>query len=443
MGPFFRERFPAFVAEYPLFPGGGNAPSHTQPSTPKDGVPRTDGSVAPTPLADGYEVAGADDVSIGVHALNGVQLPLPRNAHPVFGVAAGNNIACRDKQDHGRKYFTTKRRDIDADLRVGSLGLRVCIVTTSVTHASKSSGRGNPDYDHHGKVDTATIGDQDDRQIRRRKTNTVNRRLRLHIRWVSLTRLLGIFETAGSRSPRDLHGREGSGNETNGIKIRTNGNTSDLSFEEEARHAPRILCRVTFCDAPVATFEVCRKSGLSLTPGECLLALPRGMAWSSCRLVIEVVVTHRRADSSSVSPVSNEHCHVLRDDPSPARQGGDGRIERGDFSPGGSGVQDASGPKSNAASHEDLGQHKILGMIEVDWQVSLIKLWYLKPGIRRFFVQACTCTPGTNGYSTESRGAVAHTSSARTIDGEKGSLKAPHWPEHVLARDGVPRPCPS
>ena len=169
---------------------------------------------------------------------------------------------------------------------VGSVNLRISVTGSSSPAASKSRcGR-------DGKiVDRVTVGDEDPPEISRRRTNTVDRRLRLGVGWVSLMRLLGPT----SRIPdHPVSGGELDESEQAQTPTRGSGSKGSETMDcPPLSTSPTfgISCRITWCGSRVDSFEICPKTGLPRTPGEWLLELPRGTSWRSCRLVLEVIAT--------------------------------------------------------------------------------------------------------------------------------------------------------
>lgn len=229
-----------------------------------------------------------------------------------------------------------------------------------------------------GKVaDSSAVGDDDSPEISRRRTNTVDRRLRLGVGWVSLARLFGrapssvvspthkVAEVNEVSAADDRSAAERSGD----IGARQLPQSQQLSKEhrrrsgsEQAESKPAdagrtvgrfcsllpmpmsgISCRVTWCGVCVASFELCPKTGLPLTPGECLLELPRGTAWSSCRLVLELIAM----DECLKHPGMEEALDHWR------------RLHS---------LYDLGGVSST--SHAENGPDNVLGRVTVGWQVS-------------------------------------------------------------------------
>lgn len=241
---------------------------------------------------------------------------------------------------------------------VGSVKLRIGVIATSLADRTSSMIQDCVD----GKTaDGAAVGDEDPPEIGRRRTNTVDRRLRLGVGWVSLVRLFRLAPNSAV-SPTGKGGEalitDGSGGAAEqpgdiGAKrprlsrqrSRTNDPASSsapagsepveseqaLTRERSSCNgAPRvstqaagsfyspvsmpksgISCRVVWCGVCVASFDLCPKTGLPLTPGECLLELPRGTAWRSCCLVLEVIATDQFAPRHPGMQEAMEHwrCH--------------------------------------------------------------------------------------------------------------------------------------
>ena len=225
----------------------------------------------------------------------------------------------------------------------GSAKLRI-----GVTASSSPAGGGVTHDGSDGKVaDSAAVGDEDSPEIRRRRTNTVDRRLRLGVGWVSLVRLLGLAPSSGAGpTSKRTAADDGDGAEQPGDigkkrprrslqRSRTDHRASSsapaasetaesgqiTAVRERGRDsgtlrasphaadslcsllpmtAPGISCRVVWCGVRVASFELCPTTGLPLTPGECLLELPRGTPWRSCQLVLEVTATDQCVQRSGM-----------------------------------------------------------------------------------------------------------------------------------------------
>lgn len=254
---------------------------------------------------------------------------------------------------------------------VGSVRLRIGVTASSSPTGSRvihdgSDGKG---------ADSAAVGDGDTPEICRRRTNTVDRRLRLGVGWVSLVRLFGLAPSSvvcptkkgtklGEITASDS-GDVGQSGDIGAKRPRRQSRQRSVAFPRasssepadsepaEAEHASTraagrlgsllpmtmsgISCRVIWCGVCVTSFELCPKTGLPLTPGECLLELPRGTAWTSCQLVLEVVATDQCMREAL------EHSRRLH-----SQDGLD---------------CDTSTPQAND------GPHHVLGRVTVDWQV--------------------------------------------------------------------------
>lgn len=246
---------------------------------------------------------------------------------------------------------------------VGFLNLRA-----SVTAAAADACKG------------AAIGDEDAPEIRRRRTNRVSRRLRLWVRWVSLAHLLGSFSVSSEKSVLAVQGSAvgenvtGSGdsvqqrppNKANPNSPNNGGSENNVSATCMAPPPGRTLsphptasgvaCRITWCGVQLASFQLCPRSGLPITPGECLLKLPRGMSWSSCILVLEVVSTEEPKEKFGAERDSE---HLPRSNLSRQNNGGQDERERW------SGTGETGGlPSTGYRKH-----HRLLGTVVVGWQV--------------------------------------------------------------------------
>lgn len=221
----------------------------------------------------------------------------------------------------------------------GSIKLRIGVTTSSSPAGSGVIHDGNGGT----LTDSAAVGDDDSPEISRRRTNTVDRRLRLGVGWVSLVRLFGL-------APSSIVGTTNKGIEIDQLPVAENGGGAGQPGDKgtkrprQSRHRSRtdhrasssvpsdsepaeaeksstrerascsgaliastqatgrlssplsmpglgISCRVIWCGVRVTSFELCPKTGLPITPGECLLELPRGTPWKSCQLVLELIAT--------------------------------------------------------------------------------------------------------------------------------------------------------
>lgn len=275
---------------------------------------------------------------------------------------------------------------------VGSINLRIGISASTSTVASRIRGGGD------GKVvDNAAVGDDDAPAIKRRRANKVTRRLRLGVGWVSLARLLGptlnsFGTTATDKGALELPAAEderssekpGDSRPTRQWGFRTPHTkyVADLRATEQEKQASTakgyncsseptastttargypspvpmptsgVSCRVTWFGECVASFELCPKTGLPLTPGECLLELPRGTAWKSCRLVLEVLATDEVMERPRMQDALElwDHLHWQH-------------------APNDDGVHALAGRGRREIEIAERGPYHVLGKIVVGWQV--------------------------------------------------------------------------
>lgn len=127
-----------------------------------------------------------------------------------------------------------------------------------------------------------------------------------------------------------------------------------------------VSCRVTWCGVPVDSFEICPRTGLPLTPGECLLSLPRGTLWRNCWLVLEMVISTEgnftrhhpatimrqaqdRLDDARSTRVQSDACEKARDLGARRESGGASVVSTGESGDG--------------------RRQRHLGMVVVGWQV--------------------------------------------------------------------------
>ncbi|CAM9137499.1 unnamed protein product [Scytosiphon promiscuus] len=233
---------------------------------------------------------------------------------------------------------------------VGAVSLRLGVTASAVSVAASDTSGG----DTGNKARSGSIGDEDPPEVRRRKTNTVTRRLRLHVGWVSLARMLGpglsssrppekdgatlematsdnarILERSsdgGSTRPRrSRQPRASSEIDSPGLDAAKSASTvgrngscgTEIGVLAQARSpTPGIWCRVSWCGTRVASFEICPQTGLPLTPGECLVDLTRGTAWESYRLVLEVIATERRMQGPHMQEARERRAHLHQGDAS-------------------------------------------------------------------------------------------------------------------------------
>lgn len=272
---------------------------------------------------------------------------------------------------------------------VGSIKLRIGIFPSTSTVASRTRGGG----EHDKMADNAAVGDEDAPEIRRRRTNKMTRRLRLCVGWVSLARLLGTIPsffdatTTGKgtlelSTAEDKHASERPGHSRRSQPWRlrkshtqhvTDSNDQDKrpSADEGYNSSSEptnsitagggcppavpmptsgVSCRITWFGETVASFELCPETGLPLMPGECLLELPRGTAWRSCRLVVEVLATGEFMKHPRGQDTLEFWSHLHRQHV-PTDEGGSARAD------GGRGQTDVD------------GSYHVLGKIVVGWQV--------------------------------------------------------------------------
>ena len=235
---------------------------------------------------------------------------------------------------------------------VGAVNLRIAVVpfdAVGVKHTEASNDK--------------AIGDRDSVDILQRKNNTVERRLRLWVWWVSLARLLHSFsETFEDRTRIAIESRAGDER----IVEAGGGNTQKQSPNEEREKAlatastisesrtakiPGLSCRVVWCGVLAAEFQLCPQTGLPLTPGECLLPLPRGMNWSSCSLVLEVIATQNNTEHSC--------------------RGTDRKRNNENTCEKGMAPSPWAGENGNSVNTENHEQHRLLGTVMIGWQVWL------------------------------------------------------------------------
>lgn len=237
--------------------------------------------------------------------------------------------------------------------------LRVAVVPSNVTGVGHTSAMGE-----------RAIGDEDPPEIRRRRTNKVERRLRLWIRWISLARLVrplndtlrgmtrakdGVYIGAGVCSRQE---------QTNDTERDKNLTAATDSPPESTKSSPSlllstsgILCRVFWCGVLAAEFQLCPRTGLPLTPGECLLPLSRGKSWKSCNLVLEVVIPGKYPNYSGSTMEECEH------------NDGIGCSKKGTTQC----PPQAGGQHDNPLDLKNQDQDRLLGMVMVGWQVNAAK----------------------------------------------------------------------
>lgn len=281
---------------------------------------------------------------------------------------------------------------------VGSINLRVGVTKT----ASPRAGGDGTTPDAGG-----VVGEEDGREIKRRRTNKVTRRVRLWVRWVSFARLLREFAAAPAVSDNMktstptvkqdkivLEGRGNSREEFRGTRdVRTCSRAGQTNASETKHHGMKtapdpassasplavtkvpvvgVWCRISWCGVQVATFEISPQTGVPITPGECLLSLPRGTAWSSCSLVLEVLAT----DQFMQQHPSLKHAQVTRQyDDVQCRsgnvQGDDESVKQEDDGERDTGrtTGDTIGDKQTDDKEGRGDRYTMLGKSVVGWQV--------------------------------------------------------------------------
>lgn len=230
--------------------------------------------------------------------------------------------------------------------------------------------------------------------MRRRKTNTVTRRLRLHVGWVSLARMLGPRTTSSrpasiddatiegtaldnkvrpqeqpggdgltrsrrsqrsvASSPIDSTSLDAAESAPLANKNGSSGPKKNRPLTQLPGAASGFWCRVRWCGIRVASFEICPRTGLPLTPGECLLDLVRGRAWESCRLVLEVVATERSMQHPRLQEARERWAHLDQRGNQSNAHAGEGVTEVGEHS---------------GSTPVEGGSCCLLGMVVIGWQV--------------------------------------------------------------------------
>ena len=132
-----------------------------------------------------------------------------------------------------------------------------------------------------------------------------------------------------------------------------------------------VWCRVNWCGLPVDSFEICPRTGLPLTPGECLLSLPRGRPWRHCWLVLEIItiVTGEKNTRHQHAATTMRQTRGRSDDV--ARPTTHVQSDIGDGQTRGMGLRKETGEGfavSSGESGEDQNHH-CLGMAVIGWQV--------------------------------------------------------------------------
>ncbi|CAM9115968.1 unnamed protein product [Ectocarpus sp. 13 AM-2016] len=247
----------------------------------------------------------------------------------------------RKNETRPRRSWPKKKRNSSV---AGSVSLRI-----GITAATVSTCRGGI-----GKA-TDTVGDEDAPEVSRRRTNTVTRRLRMHVGWVSLARMLGRVPNFFSPTKEERAHPGGSATHdectsaqqpSRGGSLRTRLSSqsrqnhltvggSSASAKQPSRDSGSALhnttnvavvpssplpltsptsgvfCAVIWCGVRMASFEICPSTGLPLTPGECLLELPRGTPWKCCRLVLEVIATKQFMKYARMQDAQDNWHHTI------------------------------------------------------------------------------------------------------------------------------------
>lgn len=263
------------------------------------------------------------------------------------------------KETSGREVEISESNEI-----IGAVNLRIAVIPTNVTGVDCTSAKGE-----------RAIGDDDPPEIRRRRTNKVERRLRLWIQWISLARLVRPLNGTFRGTKRAVEFRAkgvvdtGAGvcsrqEQTNDIERDESLTAAIDSPPESTRSSPSlslptsgVSCRVFWCGALAAVFQLCPRTGLPLTPGECLLPLPRGMSWRSCSLVLEVVITEKYSHESGSR---TEECEC--NDGTDCGKKGVAQCPR-----------QAGGEHDITLDVKTEEQDRLLGFVMVGWQVNAAK----------------------------------------------------------------------
>lgn len=381
-GSFLNEPYPEYSAAYPLFPAENDALPGDANTTPED------------------KYASITDRL--------------RRQTKILGYGQKQSISAQTQSRtlDWDGYYAKWVNGEDIPGSVGAITLRI--------------GRGrdgaNPLKDSHIKRDIArcgVVGDEDPWELRRCKTDTVTRRLRLWVRWISLANRLRILNKY--QEPKEVSSAPGTGpisnfedrrederkafgehdageqDEEAGKSVdETASSTADGSdvhsnptVQSPTSSPTKLACKVTWLGKPVASFEICRCTGLPLTPGESLLVLPRGIPWSSCNLRLDLVATaHVEKPTScisrkrSISEGGSSNCtRSSGDDGGSDDSSSQTNISSSDRSDTDDRSFDGTGDESNGsagssvrASAKDYeqqhGSETVLGSVMVDWKVS-------------------------------------------------------------------------
>lgn len=236
----------------------------------------------------------------------------------------------------------------------------------------------NPRNDQCVRADTIgeeAISGKDAPAAKRRATNMVDWRLRLWVRWVSLARLLDhhLSFSGGARKETVSAGEKiNAGSEVSRANVETSACERSSPIKEYTTRARRnnppipptsspcysLECRVFWFGLRITSFELHPETGLPMRPGECLLPLPRGVAWSACSLRLEVV--RRTGNDHMGSGFGDSWKMNYRRDPCC----GDGF--------GGNGPARRSGTSSMSKRHSVLDKEPeevLLGVVVINWKV--------------------------------------------------------------------------
>lgn len=374
-GLFQRELFPEYTSGYPIV-----LVDHNQPAATATKERREQTTTTMTDNQSGADGHTSTSLTSGTRV---------KPAQPGLATSSSNN-----NSDHGNNRVVTRSAK-----SVGSINLRVGVTKTA---APRVGGDGTtPDA---GGV----VGEEDGREIKRRRTNKVTRRVRLWVRWVSFARLLREFtaatavsddlKTSTSTVNQDKSVLEGRGNSREEFRgtgtrdVRTCSRAGQTNASETKHHdmkaAPNpvssasplamtaipvvgVWCRISWRGVRVATFQISPQTGVPITPGECLLSLPRGAAWNSCCLVLEVLAT----DQFMQQYPGFKHAQATRRCDDVQCRGGSVQNDESvkpvddDERDTGRTTGDTIGDKQTDDEEGRGGRYTLLGKSVVDWQV--------------------------------------------------------------------------
>lgn len=345
--------FPAYSSNYPLLPGQTPVTSAKRKSTKEDASGK-DGMVT---AETGIDIAAEAKKVPGATSSQLIFSPTPQHVN-FSNIDDDNNTT---HNNHQAERVAKAKQPKRSSVHVGYLKMRVGIATTTVRVAEK-----------------AAIGDEDAPEIRRRRKNTVKRRLRLWVRWISLTHLIDFASEILNPKKTPMEGKNGcelvaetdeSGRRQSqkvdrhqtkhgGVGKKMPADTTGSIRCSSRVQTSGVSCVVSWCGVEVTSFEICPQTGVPLTPGECLLALPRGMEWRTCRLVVEVVATEQFMKHRGMEHAREQHWHLGCND---LRDGGDNTSQ-------GKREESETGNIYDRFVAKDQGQY-LLGMVVVSWQV--------------------------------------------------------------------------